>query len=340
MKIKKLIIILVILIVVGFVIFNTYKYFNYGNDSYYDYYSAVKEDNSNRSNSNVKYETSINHNNKYSGVSINSKEDGIKLIEDDSSKQEEKCNNQLYDLENELKNNTNIYGINYCEIDYDTAKSISETIKSVFDKYPLIKNYITNVTIVNDGGTDSYIAAFKPAYTFATSNKSDGFPFVIKIQVFLNASYYLNVNYLDNVIDNAVNTSYFPKDTTKESLVAHELGHVITYVLDIKYSNSVNTLLLNKEDFKLYSSTLKDYTSSTFAGNIVKEAHKNYVNKYGNLDEETFRKNISLYANSKDTSENVIYNETVAEAFHDYYLHGESAKKESLEIMNIINSYL
>ena len=41
-------------------------------------------------------------------ISINSKEDGIKLIEDDSTKQEEKCNNQLYDIENELKNNTNI----------------------------------------------------------------------------------------------------------------------------------------------------------------------------------------------------------------------------------------
>ena len=336
MKIKKYISIIFGVMVGLFLFVNGAKFFSYNDDSYYLNFITGNTKDNEVSN----YKTAIDHNTKLSGVTINSESDSIKLIEDDSKEQEAKCNNDLSSIEEDLKEYTNIYGINFCEISSDDAKSIADTIKDVYDKYPKIRNYITNVTLVNDGGKDSYIAAFKPSYTFATSNNNSGFPFVIKIQIYLNASYFLNDKYMDKVIKNAIDSKYFPKDTTKESLVAHELGHALTYILDIKYNNSVNTLMLKKEDFKLYSSTLKDYTSSSFSKKIVSDAYLNYKYKYGEISEEEFRKNISLYANSKETSGIVIYNETVAEAFHDYYLHGENAKKESIEIMNVLNKYL
>ena len=85
---------------------------------------------------------------------------------------------------------------------------------------------------------------------------------------------------------------------------------------------------------------MKEYTENTFSKKIYNDAYLNYCYKYGNISEEEFRKNISLYADSKDAAGNVIYNETIAEAFHDYYLHGDKAKKESIEIMNVLNQYL
>ena len=315
------------------------RFIKYGSDNYYDTNETMgwkKDPKENKSD----YKTVIDHTVTYKDVIVNDRNDGVKLIEDDSLLQEDKCNNKLGELEEKLKDNTNIYGINFCEINESDAKGISNTITEVFNKYPILKEYITNVTIVNDGGVDSYISAFKPSYTFATSDSEDKFPFVIKIQVFLNASYYLNNQYLENVIIKGIETNYFPKDTTKESLVAHELGHALTYILAIKQNNSVNTVGLQKDGFKLYSKTSNDYVSNNFAKRIVENAYKNYMVKYGDIGIDKFRSNISSYADSKDAAGNVIYNETVAEAFHDYYLHGESAKKESLEIMNIINSYL
>lgn len=336
MRIGKFIMGLICVLMILFITVGGIKYFKYGNDEYYAGYMSTTSSGNNSS----KYVTVIDHTTKVKDATINSESDSIKLIQNEASLQEGKCNNNINYLEKDLSEYTNIYGVNFCEIDSQDVVAIVDTIKNVFEKFPDIRNFLTNVSIVNDGGTNSYIAAFKPAYTFATSNNSSKYPFVIKMQLLLNASYYLNDQYLDNVIKNAVETNYFPKDTTKESLVAHELGHALTYILDIKYNNSVNTLLLKKEDFKKYTSTLKDYTENTFSKKIYNDAYLNYCYKYGNISEEEFRKNISLYADSKDAAGNVIYNETIAEAFHDYYLHGDKAKKESIEIMNVLNQYL
>ena len=51
-------------------------------------------------------------------------------------------------------------------------------------------------------------------------------------------------------------------------------------------------------------------------------------------------KNISKYANVKNKNNDIIFDETIAEAIHDYYIHGNSAQKESLEIVKIIRERL
>ena len=35
-----------------------------------------------------------------------------------------------------------------------------------------------------------------------------------------------------------------------------------------------------------------------------------------------------------------MYNETIAEAFHDYYLHKNNANIESLHIIEVLNKYI
>lgn len=345
LKIFSLIILgIVSVLLLLFLYMRIIHFYRYANDKYYyDYYddsNAVRLDEQDNINNSDNYSTVIDHTTKYINQNIYSRQFASSLIAKESLKQEDKCNNDLGDIEQQIKRVTDIYGINLCEISMDDANNLLVVLKKIYMNYPFLKGYVTNITIVNDGGVDSYIAAFKPTFTFATSNSENKFPFIIKVQVFLNSSYYLNDDYFKLVIKNAVSSGHFPKDTTKYSLIAHEFGHVITYVLAINYYNSMNTLVVSFDDFSKYASTLREYSDSKFAKIIFDESYINYKGKYGNISEENFISNISGYANSYDSNGNIMYNETIAEAFHDYYMHGDEAKKESLEIMNVINKYI
>ena len=99
---------------------------------------------------------------------------------------------------------------------------------------------------------------------------------------------------------------------------------------------SVNPIFLTKENYKNYNNAINNYKNDNFSKIIFKEAYKNYNTTES---EDDFQKAISLYANKKDALGNVLYNETIAEAFHDYFLHGKQASKESLEIMKVLNKY-
>ena len=64
----------------------------------------------------------------------------------------------------------------------------------------------------------------------------------------------------------------------------------------------------------------------------------NRENKYMSFDE--FRGSISKYAVAKDGEGNYIYDETIAEAFHDCYLNGDDAQLASKLIVSVLLSYL
>ena len=53
-----------------------------------------------------------------------------------------------------------------------------------------------------------------------------------------------------------------------------------------------------------------------------------------------FAKTISEYASTKDKKGNIITDETIAEAIHDYYLHKDNLTKASFEIINVIKMKL
>ena len=58
------------------------------------------------------------------------------------------------------------------------------------------------------------------------------------------------------------------------------------------------------------------------------------------MDLFSYAATISNYASTKDDEGNLIADETIAEAIHDYYLHGYSMKSSSYEIINVIKRKL
>ena len=66
----------------------------------------------------------------------------------------------------------------------------------------------------------------------------------------------------------------------------------------------------------------------------------NYIALYGEITSYDFRSSISKYAVFIDENKKYVYDETIAEAFHDYYINGEQAAKASLEIVKVLKTKL
>ena len=86
---------------------------------------------------------------------------------------------------------------------------------------------------------------------------------------------------------------------------------------------------------------MNTFYNGEFSLSILNDALENYNNKYNlNLNVEQFALTISKYASAKDKNDNLIADETIAEAVHDYYLHKDNMKSSSYEIINVIKQKL
>jgi hypothetical protein len=84
-----------------------------------------------------------------------------------------------------------------------------------------------------------------------------------------------------------------------------------------------------------------DFNSGNFSRILLEEAYEEYLKVYGNnLTFLGFRESISKYAVAKDNTGSYIYDETIAEAFHDVYINGNNAKPASRMIMKVLNTKL
>ena len=100
------------------------------------------------------------------------------------------------------------------------------------------------------------------------------------------------------------------------------------------------TFVTSKNESKI-NDVLNKFANGEFSQAILNQALKNYNYKNNtNLDLNSFALTISKYASTKDNNGNLIADETIAEAIHDYYLHGNHCTKSSYEIVSIIKSRL
>lgn len=282
--------------------------------------------------------------NQYQNIEINSKEEAIDYIKKDLIKESWQCknNSQVVLIEKELTELYNIPIINLCDVSLEEAEKIKETITQIYTTFPSIQGYLTNITITNANNKDEYIAYFDPVYTFVNNNNDiNSYNKINKTQILLNSYYFLNENILNKGINNITKDNYYPKDATFESLIAHELGHYISFVILLKENNIEDITWITKDNYEDYQNIINNLNNETHSKSLIETAMKNYNQKYNtNITIEDFTKDISLYASQKNKQGNIIYDEVIAEAVHDYYLHKETSSKSTIEIINIIKERL
>ena len=286
----------------------------------------------------------IKTDNKYHKETINSYEDALEFIEKDFKEQTFMCYKDLEitKIEYSLMENYSIPSVVFCDISLKEAQKLRDVIVKMYDLFPNIKGALTNITITNAKSKDEYIAFFQPMYQFVNiEDDIKEYNKVNKTQILLNSYYFLNEDILNKPLSSVLPENWYVKDATFESTLAHELGHYITFVIFLKEHNLNNITFVNQDNYDLINKLMEEYDKRLFAEDILKEALNNYNQNYNaNLDLGSFSSLISTYASSKDQNGNLIFDETIAEAIHDYYLHGDLLNNSSKEIIKIIKRRL
>lgn len=285
--------------------------------------------------------TSIVYDNQYlKQMTFSNDKDVKNLIVADSVKQKDKCPADIVKIENEIINNYGITAVNLCEIDEDLALELKEVVKTIYNKYPSARNYLTNLTIANVSDNSTFIAAFMPSFSFGTSATSSGFPAAIKTQIILNATSFLNNSKFKSDVDRSTKSGYFPPNSTRSSTVAHEFGHYLSFVALLKHYDSKQLNFVKASQYSTFINVMEDFDNGTFSYDLLNEAYAEYKEEYPGVSFDSFRKSISKYAMAKDGKGMYIYDETIAEAFHDVYSNGENAKPASKYIVKVLERKL
>lgn len=327
---------ILLVIITCLLVFNNNNYFFSKND-----YKEKITNTSNTKKTKGKYSTVIITDNTYSGVKINTEKDAYNLIEKDSVSQKDSCPQEIREVENNIIKKYGITAVNLCEMNVDFAKEIATVFNKIYDEYPTVRGYITNLSLVNATMSENYIAAFMPIFNFATSDSVSGYPWIIKTQVLLNTSYFLNQERLELTIKDSSNSGHFPKNATIYSPIAHELGHYLSFLALMNSYNTESILLVDNNELNNLYTIYDNFGDGKFSLSMIQEAYDNYKKDTNTtLDINEWRRTISNYAVAKDNSGNYIYDETIAEAFHDVYLNEEKACDASKYVVKVLKEKL
>ena len=100
-------------------------------------------------------------------------------------------------------------------------------------------------------------------------------------------------------------------------------------------------LLVDSKNVNAFYDVYGDFAKGDFSFLMIEEAYekcKKEKNIVLSIDE--WRATISSYAVAKDNSGDYIYDETIAEAFHDVYLNGDNAKEASKYVVSVLKGKL
>ena len=287
-------------------------------------------------------QTSVIYDNQYLKQTIlKTNEEMDFFLKLDSDNNGTNCSSEIKQIENNIENNYGITAVNLCEMDVTFAKEIENVAAYIYNNYPTARGRITNLTLANVDKGASYMAAFMPVFTFVTSNTNSSYPLGIKTQIILNAKFFLKPSKVQTSATYGAASGYFPKNATRSSTVAHEFGHYLSYVAMMNYYKTDNLTFVRTDNAAKLNSVYDDFAVGSFSNMVIKKAYEKYQKDYnGKLSYDDFRGSISKYALAKNASGAYIYDETIAEAFHDCYLNGDSAQLASKLIMEALNEYL
>ena len=289
-----------------------------------------------------KYKTAIITDNVYSGISVKSISDANELICEDSVRQKQAdYPKEIIQIEEDIIKNYAITAVNLKEMEVGFAKELKNVVKKIYQEYPKARGYLTNLTLTNlDMSESGVIALFRPIFTFGTSDTSTTRPWVIKTQIELNAKYFLNSERIEQAVSTSSKSGHFPKNATKYSPVAHEFGHYLSFIALLNNHSTKSIVIIEDRKMQDYYDIYSEFRNGTFSKQMLEEAHQNYIRDHQNVEFDTWRGQISKYALAKDDSGSYIYDETIAEAFHDVYLNGNNANIASKYIVEVLKKYI
>lgn len=218
------------------------------------------------------------------------------------SKLAEASNDKRYaDLSTEWKNDFNIeIDESVKELNYSSVSRALKSLRNMLNQYPEINKYVNRISTSDNGAM-----VFRPS----------------KNDISLNPEYFKGPDAYSKLIKEQVRKGYWIKGTTIESDMVHEAAHVLEFVFLNRNINYKNTL--QKEN----------------AWNNCNESEKIVLEAFNNLRAKGIIKGKKLSRLIDDISRyaSESYSETMAEAFSDCFINGNSAHEMSKEIKRLVD---
>ena len=218
------------------------------------------------------------------------------------SKLAEASNDKRYaDLSTEWKNDFNIeIDESVKELNYSSVSRALKSLRNMLNQYPEINKYVNRISTSDNGAM-----VFRPS----------------KNDISLNPEYFKGPDVYSKLIKEQVRKGYWIKGTTIESDMVHETAHVLEFVFLNRNINYKNTL--QKEN----------------AWNNCNESEKIVLEAFNNLRAKGIIKGKKLSRLIDDISRyaSESYSETMAEAFSDCFINGNSAHEISKEIKRLVD---
>lgn len=218
------------------------------------------------------------------------------------SKLAEASNDKRYaDLSTEWKNDFNIeIDESVKELNYSSVSRALKSLRNMLNQYPEINKYVNRISTSDNGAM-----VFRPS----------------KNDISLNPEYFKGPDAYSKLIKEQVRKGYWIKGTTIESDMVHEAAHVLEFVFLNRNINYKNTL--QKEN----------------AWNNCNESEKIVLEAFNNLRAKGIIKGKKLSRLIDDISRyaSESYSETMAEAFCDCFINGNSAHEISKEIKRLVD---
>jgi len=218
------------------------------------------------------------------------------------SKLAEASNDKRYaDLSTEWKNDFNIeIDESVKELNYSSVSRALKSLRNMLNQYPEINKYVNRISTSYNGAM-----VFRPS----------------KNDISLNPEYFKGPDAYSKLIKEQVRKGYWIKGTTIESDMVHEAAHVLEFVFLNRNINYKNTL--QKEN----------------AWNNCNESEKIVLEAFNNLRAKGIIKGKKLSRLIDDISRyaSESYSETMAEAFSDCFINGNSAHEISKEIKRLVD---
>jgi SPP1 gp7 family putative phage head morphogenesis protein len=150
-----------------------------------------------------------------------------------------------FSFENAFTGNTEYNGL--YRLDAEALKNLYDQLKTIYTKYPGMKDYVQDIDMTKYTGTEKHIiAAWSHQYHTVT----------------LNELYYGNLEKFKEIYEGQVNQNFHPVGTNSDSVIMHEMGHAIDDYISQKTNSNFSLDVLKTITNEFNMNSKEDYANS------------------------------------------------------------------------------
>lgn len=233
-----------------------------------------------------------------------------------------KCPDYNRELEKKMSEELKISSVNFCELEPSLSKDIYDVFKYYWTEFPMLVGTLDNVKMVNNDEVPAIAAKIERTWMY--SEKVIRYYGAKKSSIGFVTEYFYDIEKLQKDIKTFNEKGYFAKNTTIKSIVAHEIGHHISFLTALKANNLDQFRAMELKEVEFMNFINEKYEKNSL--DIVKTAYEKYKKENNtSLSMDEWRGKISKYALARDANGKYIYDETIAESFNDVYSNKEKA---------------